>query len=144
MTLATDLASDLGHELPMSNLEIAMSTKNLTWSQKIKTGELFGWFDILLIISDLYALLSSYAAVSFRWTNTVLYKHSTMNSTENRYKILEEIIHSNLLMCSLVRKLRHHLQLEFDAQCAIYWWHASVYGWHICQRVIITQDRSNV
>ena len=36
------------------------------------------------------------------------------------------------------------MQLEFDAQCATNCWHALVYGWQICQRVIITQDGSNV
>ena len=38
MTLATDLACDLGHQFPRSNLEIAISTKYLTWSQKNKKG----------------------------------------------------------------------------------------------------------
>ena len=39
MTLAIDLVCDLGHVFPRSNLEIAVSTKYLTWSQKkIKRG----------------------------------------------------------------------------------------------------------
>ena len=67
-----------------------------------------------------------------------------MNITENRYKILEQMIHSNLFMRSLIRKLCHNLQLEFDTQCATNWRYALVYGWQICQRVIIAQDGSNV
>ena len=53
MTLATDLACDLDHEFPRSNLEIAISTKYLTWLRKnnIKEGEFFGWFATLLMIS---------------------------------------------------------------------------------------------
>ena len=67
-----------------------------------------------------------------------------MNSTENMYNILEQIVHSYQPMCSLVRKLCHNLQFKFEAQCATNWWHAFVCGWQICQRVIITQDVSSV
>ena len=38
MTLAIDLASNLGHVFPRSNIEIAISTKHLTWSRKNKDG----------------------------------------------------------------------------------------------------------
>ena len=54
------------------------------------------------------------------------------------------MIHSNLFVRSLIRKLCHNLQLEFDTQCATNWRYALVYGWQICQRVIIAQDGSNV
>ena len=69
---------------------------------------------------------------------------STMNSTENMYNILEQIVHSYQPMCSLVRKLCHNLQFKFEAQCATNWWHAFVCGWQICHWVIITQDVSSV
>ena len=76
--------------------------------------------------------------------NTVLYQHLTIHSTEDRNKILDQIIQSNLRMCSLVCKLRHNLQLEFGAHCATNWRLTLVYDWQIGQWVIIAQDRSNV
>ena len=38
--------------------------------------------------------------------NTILYQDSTMNSTQNRRKILERVTSSNLLMCSRVSLAR--------------------------------------
>ena len=53
MTLATDLACDLGHEFPRSNLEITFFEISDFRILEFNKGHLFGWLDILLTICDL-------------------------------------------------------------------------------------------